>query len=241
MSRPPRVLLEWVTRIYPRVWRERYGREFEAMIEDLPEQGLRWNSVWDISKGAIAMRATQGPAKLMKLTAIFAAAGLIVAGGIAFAIPDSFLSMSLVKADKSIDGKVFSVAVQRTLTDEWLHGLIGKYGLYQGSANAIDLLKKDVLVSSINRLSSGDSAFRIGVRHADPETARRINVELTEAILKAQAGTSLLDAAPVPESPIEPNRPIIVAMGCTAGAAIGLLYALWRRRYIRPTSGTACP
>lgn len=119
MSGPPRVLLHWVTRIYPRAWRDRYGREFEAMLEDLPQQGQNWKTVWDISKGAITMRATQRPVKLVKVTAIFAVAGLIVAGGIAFAIPDSFVSMSLVRADSSIDGKVLSTSLERTLTDEW--------------------------------------------------------------------------------------------------------------------------
>jgi len=239
MSGPPRLLLEWATRIYPRTWRERYGREFEAMLEDLPERGLRWNSVWDISKGAIAMRAIQGPANLMKVTAIFAVAGLIVAGGIAFAIPDSFVSMSLVKADSSIDGEILSNSLQRTLTDKWMQGLIGKYGLYQGKANAVELLKRDFVVRPIKRGRSGEGAFHVGVRHADPETARRINVELTEAILKAQAGLSLLDATSLPQSPIEPNRPIIAIVGCTAGAAIGLILALWRRRYARTASGTA--
>lgn len=117
--------------------------------------------------------------------------------------------------------------------------LIGKYGLYHGRANAVELLKRDFVVGAIKRGSSGEKAFHVGVRHADPETARRINVELTETILKAQPGLSLLDATSLPNSPIEPNRPIIAIMGCTAGTAIGLIVALWRRRYTRPTSGTA--
>jgi hypothetical protein len=241
MRRPPRVVLDWVTRIYPRAWRERYGSEFEAMLEDLPEQGLHWKTVWDISKGAIAMRATQRPVKLMKMTAIFAMAGLIAGAGIAFAIPDSFLSVSLIGVDKSIDDQVLSGGIQRTMNDELMQSLVSKYGLYRGSTNAVDLLKKDFRVSAIKRRHSGNGFFYVGVHHANPETARRISLEVTEAIQKGHAGLSILDAPPRPHDPVFPNRRNIAIVGCTAGAVMGLILALWRKRYARPTSGTVSP
>src|SRR5687768_12718363 len=49
--------MNWALRLaiglYPRRWRRRYGRELEALIED---SGIGWLDVFDILRGAFAMR-----------------------------------------------------------------------------------------------------------------------------------------------------------------------------------------
>jgi len=46
-------LLPLISRWYPRAWRERYGREFAALLEDLRPQ---WSDVLDIVKEGLTMR-----------------------------------------------------------------------------------------------------------------------------------------------------------------------------------------
>jgi hypothetical protein len=41
--------------LYPRWWRDRYGAEFEALIED---SGLTWRDAADVVRGGVVMRIT---------------------------------------------------------------------------------------------------------------------------------------------------------------------------------------
>lgn len=40
--------MNWLVRLYPRWWRERYGGEFAALLEDLSGTRARWRLVVDI-------------------------------------------------------------------------------------------------------------------------------------------------------------------------------------------------
>ena len=48
-----RRLVRWATRLYPRRWRERYGAELDALLDDLD---LRWRDVASVVQAAVAMR-----------------------------------------------------------------------------------------------------------------------------------------------------------------------------------------
>ncbi len=48
-----RRLGRWMIRLYPKVWRERYGEEFSALLEDAP---AGWRTTVDLGKGALAMQ-----------------------------------------------------------------------------------------------------------------------------------------------------------------------------------------
>lgn len=49
-------VIRFVARIYPRAWRQRYGEEFEALLEDT---GADWRVVLDVLTGAMSMRGRQ--------------------------------------------------------------------------------------------------------------------------------------------------------------------------------------
>jgi hypothetical protein len=68
-------LTKWAARLYPRWWRERYGEEFAALLEDA-RPGI--GGVLDIAKGAMAMRMRTWTTKRIILAA--AVAGLIASG-----------------------------------------------------------------------------------------------------------------------------------------------------------------
>ena len=63
-------LLHFLARVYPRSWRERYGTEFAALLDDAQ---LRWLDIFDLLKGGLAMRLTRF--RIPATAAIFALAG----------------------------------------------------------------------------------------------------------------------------------------------------------------------
>jgi hypothetical protein len=51
-----RRLIQLASKLYPRSWKQRYGEEFEALLEDL---NPRWRDTLDVLKGAAAMQMTR--------------------------------------------------------------------------------------------------------------------------------------------------------------------------------------
>ena len=49
-------LVGWATRLYPRWWRERYGAELDALLDDVD---LRWRDIASIVRGGMVMRLTR--------------------------------------------------------------------------------------------------------------------------------------------------------------------------------------
>jgi hypothetical protein len=45
-------------RLYPRSWRERYGPEFDAVLENAP---ANWRQVLDVTRAALAMQLKKTP------------------------------------------------------------------------------------------------------------------------------------------------------------------------------------
>jgi len=43
----------WLTRFYPAAWRDRYGNEMDALIE---EEGFGWDAIVNVAKGALIER-----------------------------------------------------------------------------------------------------------------------------------------------------------------------------------------
>ena len=50
-----KTLMGWAVRLYPAAWRERYGAEFEALLEDVGPSG---GDLWNVVRGAMAMQMT---------------------------------------------------------------------------------------------------------------------------------------------------------------------------------------
>lgn len=79
--KPP---VNWLVRLYPRLWRERYAEEFEALVEDT---GSSWRSLPDIFAEALKMRLANVDYRFVALMAVL---GLVVAQGIAFRLPERY-------------------------------------------------------------------------------------------------------------------------------------------------------
>ena len=67
-----RKLAQFVYRLYPRPWRERYGVEFNSLLDDLT---LSWRDVVDILSGGLMICITRSEVALVTVVAgVFGAA-----------------------------------------------------------------------------------------------------------------------------------------------------------------------
>ena len=208
----------WAARLYPLAWRERYGEEFAAMIEDLPEGRARWTTVGDIVRGALFMRVRRG---VMGMAVMGGLVGLAMAAVVSMAIPDRYVTESLVRVESGVGDEALAAMVKRSLEPEKLERLAAKYRLYGGEEGAVRL-QKDLRVAYVKPRADGSRAIRIGFAHGTPEVARQVASELTAALLQAETGLQLLDSPALPTSPAFPNRLNILIFGCAMGLVAGV-------------------
>lgn len=232
-------MLSWLVRCYPRVWRDRYGAEFNEFLDELPNAG--WRTVGDVLKGALSMQVHQNGPSVLKLAGLFGLAGLIIGAGVSLAIADRYVSIAVVEAT-AVEPKVVAAAVVRSRAPERLQALVDKHRLYprEGGSQGgpAELLARRVHVTASKEFGSGRRAFRIEFVHDDPKTAQLVANDVTEAILaeqaRANAGSgkmlSILDSASFGPDPIYPNRPVIGFIGVLIGVTSGAVWAMLRRR-----------
>src|SRR5882724_10639903 len=85
--------LRWSARFYPRAWRERYGEEFDALLEQVD---AGWRHVADVLRGALTMQLRTG-ASYLKLAGALAVVGAFASLAASFAVPQSYVSSAVVR------------------------------------------------------------------------------------------------------------------------------------------------
>jgi hypothetical protein len=106
-------LIRLAAHLYPRQWRERYGEEFSALLEDV---GPGWRDSLDIMKGALVMQLTGW--NTGRTLAMGGMLGALLAFGISFAIPKQFVSQAVIKIAPEIGASPLTPAfVNQQMTD----------------------------------------------------------------------------------------------------------------------------
>lgn len=82
-------LLRAAVRVYPRAWRDRYGDEFDALIDDLTP---RWRHIVDVLVGALIMQVSRVALVPVALVVVGALAGVVVS----LMLPPVYASSSVV-------------------------------------------------------------------------------------------------------------------------------------------------
>jgi len=77
---------------YPREWRQEYGKEFDALLDDLKPG---WKVFANVFRGAISMQITK--ANWLKVAAVTAAAGAVVAAAVSFTQPPRYVSTAVMQ------------------------------------------------------------------------------------------------------------------------------------------------
>src|SRR2546430_670518 len=234
-----RTLIRFAAWLYPRSWRERYGVEFDALLEDVRPG---WRELLNVLKGALAMQIRHfGP-----MAAGFAVAGALVAGLVSWRMPDKYISQAIVHYWPPEAVQEVPALVEMSTIRSSLMPILKKYKLYgrewtqKPLEDLIDKMRLNIRIHPLR-----DTAFGVEFRDEDPATARRVVDELIFVLLeknildrRAKAGSmpepllqrlEVRNPANLPTKPSDPNRRVIYGLGIAIGALTGAVVAWFRR------------
>lgn len=236
-------------KLYPRPWRERYGPEFDALMEDVEPD---WCELVNVLGGALKMQMRTETAYL-KLAAVMAGIGGIVALGVSLRIPERYTSSAVLQVttqgSNEPDKDRIEVIEQEILSRSSLAEMIQRpsFDLYRGERTRVPM--EDVIQQmrrDIQMVQTG-GVVNIAFTYPDREVARRVVGELAAKLTEtnqsvnrnrqwawrnlwqedAPAGMAIAVVAPASDGRGmgHAERPWLLAAGVLLGA---LLAAVWR-------------
>jgi|HubBroStandDraft_2_1064218.scaffolds.fasta_scaffold98808_1 uncharacterized protein involved in exopolysaccharide biosynthesis len=253
--------------LYPKRWRNRYGDEFEALIEDARGD---WRSLQDVMKGAVKMQfSCWGFGKIAAITVL---AGAAIAAVIAYRIPNEYESRAtlrisafhrvsyfhqpefLPETDPVTNQHLGELTIRRIIASvesfENLGQIINDFDLYgvRWSAPPVDVMER--MKHAIVVAPSGDRepSFTVRFEYPDRLKAQRVMQELLSRVIESNLHLAIKDpgsrveilAPPtLPRFPVSPNRLAITGEGSLAGLCGGILLSLVMR--MRRNSSAVCP
>jgi LPS O-antigen subunit length determinant protein (WzzB/FepE family) len=241
--------------LYPPAWRNRYGAEFCALLEDV---GPGWRDFWDVLRGALAMQMNL-VWSFRNVIVVCGLAGAMVAAIGAFQMDNRYVSDAVLKltaaAGAKVDDGVMAKKLQRLMESSLTRGSLAdiiqnkRLDLYKRERQYMPLedivqsMKRDIRVERIRPAGEDlSNVFQIQFKYADPVIAQAVTRELAEHLIDsnlAQAEAApldrphvvlqVLDPANLPQRPVFPNRPLIAALGLIGGLALGAIVMGVRR------------
>jgi len=218
-----KTILRAVSHLYPRAWRQRYGEEFDALIDDLAP---RWRDVIDTIAGALIMQIS----RLALAPVVLGLAGAVVGAALALTIPPGYASSSSVlvqMADPAADPDGLKTMIEGALA----HADFDR--------KAVSVTVRGGMGTSMMLDVSGaaDSAL------AAQQTTQRVLRSIIEANLVAAEGRGrnsgaqfrIVDAASLPDAPRR-HTERSAATGGALGIAVGGIFAFVSHRRRRKTT-----
>jgi len=252
-------LIRFVVRFYPASWRNRYGLEFDALLEDVNPY---WRDIGNVLLGALQMQMKSW--SFRNIAAGLGIAGALFGAMLSFTIHETYVSSAELRVtmreapmiDKTAD-KVLSDLWQTATSRVALAEVIEGHGLYpreratKGMDGAIERMRRDFSIEPAGRTLSSQAAFRIAFRYGDATQAQRIAEELIRRLMVANVMAALARNAAGSDSPVEnlyvpnpatfpkqpsgPNRLLVAAMGLAAGLLLGAAIAVVARLRRHPS------
>ena len=186
--------LQFLARLYPPSWRNRYGAEFEALLEDASPSA---RDAFDILFGVLQMQMTTW--SFGRITLAGSLAGILVAAALSFAVPVHYLSQSFVEvtpaggtAPQSTSHLMTNVA-QDVFSRDSLGSIIQEHNLYPRERarmpldGVIDTMRRNITLYSLTVASpQNPNAFKFTVQfdYPDPHVAQEVNSELTSRLIE---------------------------------------------------------
>lgn len=239
--KPP---LSWLLRLYPQAWRDRYGQEFEALVDD---KGNPWQHAADIFIEALKMRIA-----LMnwKLITSFGLAGLIVAAAVSWQVPKRYVSQAVLQvvADRGTSvedtyGRIVELQ-RRTLSRTSIATIMMRpdLDLYKGERakkpleDVIEYMKKHDVSLVIEAEPRGNARiFKISFAGNDPAkaaaTVKYLVARTLEENTKVNGVPMKLEVIDSPSLPVKPtgSSPArITLLGLLLGLLAGVIAWWWR-------------
>ena len=238
--------------LYPRAWRERYGEEFQALLEDV---NPGWRELADVLGGALKMQIAKGTTYL-KIIAALAVAGMIVAAAASFAVPRRYVSSAALRIAAQADATRIAGIAAVLLSRWYLTKLItGPLDLYSEERRRMPLedvilqAQRDIQIGPMAAASpNGAPTLGVSFAYPDKEKAQAVVRELAAEMVRVNVAVNrnrqeswrmawpsepmppgqeveILSMASLPQKPVSPNRFAFAALGLGAGLLLGLLTA----------------
>jgi hypothetical protein len=177
-------------KFYPSSWRQRYGTEFDALLDDTH---ATWRDAVDVLYGAITMQMSMWSYRNM--TVACGLAGLIMAAGLAFGIPNLYVSSATLHLNsevinensretplhgraalnariKQITAEAFSRRSLASIIQRPDLDLYKKDRIRKPLEDVIEQMKNDVKINVFNNNSSATN-FVVSFAYSDPVIAQR--------------------------------------------------------------------
>lgn len=235
-----RTLIRFVTALYPRAWRERYGEEYAALLEDIDPSP---RAAFNVFTGAIGMQI-----RTWNLGWIFAISAAVVTTAFAaeyFLVPVRYVSQGTLKMDgfgpltqPELDSIVSSVrevesrpALTQTLT---FYNLYSNERARMPMESVVDLMRRSVFVKPA-LLPDGSKGFQVAFQDEDPGVAQKVTRDLLARFIDNNVRESsfktlqLGTPANLPASPTRRLSSLIYVALAPGALALALLLLLRRR------------
>jgi hypothetical protein len=239
--------------IYPASWRNRYGIEFRALLDDV---NPGWREFFDVLKGALKMRMTNAPSYL-KFAAAFALFGLAASITASFSSPKQYSAAATIRITPTqlaetgaptFNAAPFVQVEEEALSRSSLSHHIQTLELYPSQRMRVPLLEvidgmreHDIHVS-LTTTRNAAANFNISFTYPDPHKAQALVDALVAQIANNFAGhrdvnshmwgavpihqnLEILDAPHVLNTVQGPNRLLFASAGAVIGLLLGLLVA----------------
>jgi uncharacterized protein involved in exopolysaccharide biosynthesis len=161
--------------LYPRAWRDRYGSEFRALLDDIPPT---WRTLFDVFGGALKMQIKIWSP--WKIVAAFAIVGVLGSAAFTLTIPARYVSTAVINGSE----QELITSIQRVESRQSLTQLIVEENLYPSERAHIPI--EEVIAQmkqkDINIRLIGGQAFAVSFSSADAEQAQRTTQRLASQL-----------------------------------------------------------
>jgi LPS O-antigen subunit length determinant protein (WzzB/FepE family) len=221
-----KILLLFVTLLYPAKWRARYGQELRGLLDEVEPV---WHDVVDVAKGGLHMRLRQS---VLWLAVVFGLAGVCVAGVVAMMLPEEFRAHGVVFMQPRDAASNPLSTLTTTLREGDLRSILDTHNLFpsSGGDQRERLLRRSVRVNLLSK-----NAFQVSFSYPDAIMAQKVTRDLEMMLANgARAHTDFSTVAyedpNVPRTSEPPHRLIVAVMGLLAGAMVGTVAGVVRQR-----------
>jgi hypothetical protein len=190
-----------LAKCYPQGWRERYGVEFDALMEDVVPD---WREFADVLGGAVKLQM-QSETAYLKLIGATAVLGVIASAGLSLVAPGRYVSSAVLRVNPPKDaGNAVSkemAARQATQHLEWMHQELVSRGslaeliqrpsldLYRAERQRVPLedviqkMRRDIEIRSVRGADRDGLKISVSFAYANQFKAQAVARELTTRLV----------------------------------------------------------
>jgi len=228
-----RRLLRFAARLYPHRWRQRYGAEFEALLDDL---NPGWRDILDVVRGGMMVRFKESARAGSVFTFAFIGAAAMIC--VAFWLPAQYTSTGLIQP--RAERQRIPEIVQGVMSRKELASLIQRLDLYAAERRNTPLEK---VIDNMRRkieFRPDNGNVTVTFTYSEPKAAQMVTQDfISKFIEKYRAGmtvqeirdspTGMLKPAALPK-PVPPKPFLAAGIGLSGGGLLGLAFVQIRRR-----------